>query len=202
MNLPTEQQCLELFEKYKVPSNIKEHCLNVRKVAVFLAKKLTEQGLNINVELVDRAALLHDLFKVVALKNIKPNKHHQRTFSAEEKAMWQKLRATYPNMHESQVAYLFFNDEYPDLASTIRRSGDHSVKDRTWEERLIYYIDHRILKNQLVTLSERLIYAREVYPMGDSFWDQVEKEDRLLETDIFSYLLFLPEQLAEQLQNV
>jgi len=65
MNLPTKEQSLQYFEDYVVPRNIYRHCLVVREVANFLAKKLSESDVKINKELVDRVSLLHDLFKVV-----------------------------------------------------------------------------------------------------------------------------------------
>ena len=48
--LPTEEQCLQYFEEFKVPSKIKEHCVKVKEAAVFVAKELNKQGLNINLE--------------------------------------------------------------------------------------------------------------------------------------------------------
>ncbi|MDP3640566.1 MAG: HD domain-containing protein, partial [Nanoarchaeota archaeon] len=65
MILPTEQQCLDYFDKYKVPKNIFRHCLKVREVAVFLAEEWEKQGRAVDKEFVTCLALLHDLFKAV-----------------------------------------------------------------------------------------------------------------------------------------
>jgi len=61
MTTPTKEQCYELFKKYNTPANVIKHSEAVNKVAVFLAKKLKQAGVSINIELVDRASLLHDL---------------------------------------------------------------------------------------------------------------------------------------------
>ena len=55
IKLPTQQQCLDYFEEYKVPENIQRHCLKVQEVAVFLAGKLKNSGVKINIELVQAA---------------------------------------------------------------------------------------------------------------------------------------------------
>ena len=92
MNLPSEKQCLDWFEEFKVPKNILQHCLKVREVTKFLADKLKKQGLAINVELAERSALLHDLFKVVSIREISNNPFHSYTFSPEEIKMRENLK--------------------------------------------------------------------------------------------------------------
>src|SRR3989338_4714643 len=98
--LPSEEQLLQYFEDYKVPRNILQHCLCVQKTALFLAKRLKLKHIPINVDLVLCAALLHDLFKAVAIDLTKQSKFHSYQPSAEELAMWKQLREKYPNMYE------------------------------------------------------------------------------------------------------
>ena len=81
MNLPTKEISLQYFDDYVVPRNIYKHCLAVREVANFLAKELSEAGIEMNLELIDRVALLHDLFKVVTFENLEPNKYHKYLLS-------------------------------------------------------------------------------------------------------------------------
>jgi len=67
MNLPTHEQCIEILDEHEVPENVRKHCFSVNKVAVFLALKLKQKGIEINIDLVDRASLLHDLDKIKTL---------------------------------------------------------------------------------------------------------------------------------------
>lgn len=174
MNLPTEQQCLQYFEQYKVPMNIREHCLNVCVVAVFLAARLKEAGEPVNIELVKCTALLHDLFKMVMITSLKSDKYHQRVFSAEELAMRKQLRKQYPGLNEGEIAHLLFKDVYPELAVVIRNVGVPKKKDRTLEEAIVHYADWRVLRNKIVTLKERLDYLKEVYPREAKDWEEDE----------------------------
>ena len=52
MKLPNELQCLKYFEEYKVPDNIFQHCLLVRKISIFLANELKKSGMDINIEFI------------------------------------------------------------------------------------------------------------------------------------------------------
>jgi len=64
MRIPTKEQCYELFRKYKTPDNVIKHSEAVNKVAVFLASRLKEAGIDINVGIVNAASLLHDIARL------------------------------------------------------------------------------------------------------------------------------------------
>lgn len=65
--LPTRKECFDIIKEYRLPLHILKHSLAVAKLAVFLAERLKEKGVTVNVELVDRACLLHDILKVCDL---------------------------------------------------------------------------------------------------------------------------------------
>ncbi len=202
MNLPTQQECLGYFEQYKVPSNIKSHCLKVTEVAVFLAKRLQQKGLPVNAHLVTCAALMHDLFKVVVLEKLEPcEQYHPEPYSEEELVMWRELRQKYPNMYESEVAYEIFKDEFPKLALVVKNSSDPKNRNKTWEELIVHYADWRISGEQIIVLDKRLAYLKERYPRTDNAWDEYSSVIKGDEQKIFSHLPFTPEQLKEKLDN-
>jgi len=201
MNLPTEQQALDYFKQYKVPSNIFEHCLNVRKVAVFLAKKVKEAGVDINLELVDRLALMHDLFKVVAIKSVEPNKFHKRGLSEEELAVRKQLREKYPNMYEGDVAYEIFKDQFPELAKALKEVSIPRNKNLTWEETIVHYADYRVFRNKVVNIKERLAYSQEMYMKPQEHWQEVIKHMQELEQKIMQTIKMKAEDLAEAVEN-
>ena len=68
MKLPTQEQCLQYFEEYHVPENIKIHCLKVQEVANFIALNFKEK--EINKELISKLAILHDVFKQIESEKI------------------------------------------------------------------------------------------------------------------------------------
>jgi len=177
--------------------------LKVREVAVFLAKKLTGRGLDIDLELVDRTALLHDLFKVVVIKDPRPNKFHKRAFTEEETEMWKKLREKYAGMYESEVAYEVFKDEFPELAAAIKNSSDIKNKDKSWEELAAHYADFRVFRNQVASNEEIFAYLKEQYPVSgdDDVWEKFSQLLKEEEEKLFLYLDFSPDNLAIEVEN-
>ena len=201
MNLPAQEQCLNYFEEYKVPENIKRHCLKVQQAAVFLAKRLEQTGININVELVRAASILHDLFKMAGINDPKPNKHHQVTFTREELAMRKTLRKKFPGQHETQIAYEIFKEEFPELAQTLLNEGNPLLRKRTIEESVIHYADYRIFNNQVVLLEERFAYFKKRYPAPEGFWSSYLDYCKEEESRIFKSLKIKPEELNAVLNN-
>lgn len=197
MKLPTPQQCLNYFTEYKVPNNIRQHCLKVQQVALFLAKKLQEAGMEINLELIRAGALLHDLFKVAAIKDPAPNQFHHQVFSTEELDMREQLRRKFPGQHECQIAYEIFKGEFPELALFLLHEGDPYLTDKTPEETLVNYVDNRIFKQQIVSLEERFAYFAKVYRSSPEFWKVALDKSKKMEQQIFSRINLNPEQLAE-----
>jgi len=76
-NLPTREECFDIIREYHVPSNILSYSLAVAKLAVFLAKKLKERGVTVNVYQVDRACLLHDIVRICDFKELDYSKSSQ-----------------------------------------------------------------------------------------------------------------------------
>tara|TARA_Y100000310_G_scaffold335593_1_gene418011 strand:+ start:3412 stop:4047 length:636 start_codon:yes stop_codon:yes gene_type:complete len=202
MNLPTEQQCQELFQKYKVPQNIKQHCEKVREVAVFLAEQLKNNGEEVNIGLVSRAALLHDLFKVVTIDPNQQTSFHQGNFSEAELLARTTLIERFPNMKEHQIAYQFFKDDYPLLASVLLTSSNLEQEKDNWEDIIICYADSRTFQNQVVSQKERFKYLKQHYPKPIEFWDNQIKKLSEYENNIFSKININPKQLAEKIVSV
>ena len=199
MNLPTEQECLNYFKEYVVPRNIHEHCLKVHNVASFLAQELKKKGVDVNVDLVNCTALLHDLFKAVTFKELKPNRFHNYEFSKEEIAMWKLLREKYSGMYENEIAYLVFKDKYPELALAIKNSGDPEIKTHSWEELIVHYSDWRVFRGEVVLLDKRLAYLKENYSKDEKRWDNYIIKIKELEQKIFEKLDFSAAELVKEI---
>ena len=52
---------MNLFLKYKLPKNVVAHSKKVRRIALEVAKELEEKGFGVDLKLVGRGALLHDI---------------------------------------------------------------------------------------------------------------------------------------------
>ncbi|HMB30814.1 MAG TPA: HD domain-containing protein [Desulfohalobiaceae bacterium] len=66
--IPSDEQCFELWKKYQMFSNIRQHSLLVAQIATFLAQRAYERNWPVLVQAVRASALLHDLGKTYAIR--------------------------------------------------------------------------------------------------------------------------------------
>ena len=163
MNLPTVKECEQLFRQYHVPTNIEAHCKAVSTFAKSLAQRLKARNININVELVQIGALLHDLMKAVTLDSLQGSKKFPYTPNEQEIAMWKHLRETYPHLHETRITYDILAPKYPELAQFIKDEGEisHPAPDTkptatVWEVKVVHYADWRFIGTTFVPLKVRM----------------------------------------------
>ncbi|MDP3733932.1 MAG: HD domain-containing protein [Nanoarchaeota archaeon] len=201
MKLPTEQQCQSYFTAYVVPGNINSHCHKVREVANFIARTAKKSGVDINIKLIDCVALLHDLFKIVSLHedDLQPNKFHSYSFSEKEKAMWKKLKEKYPNMHEGDVAYAVFKEEFPEMALALKNVSDPQHLNPTTEEMIVKYADLRVFQNNIISLPERLAYLQERYPSPK--WPEYIVKLEKVEQRIKAMIKMNPDTIKQKMEE-
>ena len=159
--LPTRRRCLSLLKEHHVPPHIVKHSLAVAKLAVFLAERLKENGIAVDVNLVDRACLLHDIFRICDFKQSDDGKFEQK-ITQKSKPRRQRLKA-----HED-AAYDLLKGKYPVLALTVKKHRytallDEKERPTTWEEKLVYYADKRVMHDRIVSLKQRLEEAHKRY---------------------------------------
>ena len=206
MNLPTLPHCQELFEQYKVPGTVKEHCKTVHTVATFLAQELTKRNYPLRLEIIKPFSLLHDFMKAVVLERLTdPPYNYQPT--PEELQMHQKLREQYKGLSETKVAHLLLQDEFPEFASLfleldeLTRNPHATVSEET---KFIHYVDWRVLGNKVVPLSIRLKYIYEKYGhwihKKNIDWEATKQEQFEYERKIFNCLSFKAEELGEKVK--
>ncbi|MBU4300580.1 MAG: HD domain-containing protein [Nanoarchaeota archaeon] len=143
IEVPTYSECMALLSKYGMPKNIVAHCATVSKIAVFIAERINARGGTVNVSLVCAAALLHDIDKIIEIKN-KSGKHGSMAREILEKE-------GYP-----EVAKIAENHV---LHKIIKEGASFSI-----EEKIVFYADKRVKHDKIVSLSERFEYLRERYP--------------------------------------
>lgn len=61
--VPTDKECLEYWDRFRMPDHIREHSHKVAQVAGFLAQKGLHGGYKVCVESVRASAMMHDISK-------------------------------------------------------------------------------------------------------------------------------------------
>lgn len=208
-SLPTRKECFNIIEEYHVPLHILRHSLAVAKLAVFLAERLKEKGVAVDVGHVDRACLLHDIARVCDFKDLDFSKFEQAV-TEEDKAKWQEIRARYAGIGHEDAAYDILKDKYPALALTIKRHrymamSDEKTRPNTWEERIVYYADMRVMGDKIVPLATRLkdCHRRNVHLHGTETQSRINtaRVDPLiygLEKEIFEKIGSDPAEITEE----
>jgi HD superfamily phosphohydrolase YqeK len=207
--LPTRKECLALLAEYHVPQHIVSHSKAVAKVAVFLAQRLHENGEAVDVALLEGACLLHDLLRVHDFKESDYNRF-ERNLPEEEKAKWQQIRAKYEACSHEDAAFDILKKQYPALALAIKRHRymallDEKEKPDSWEEKLLYYTDKRVMHDKIVPLKERLVegHKRNAYQHGSAKQSKINtsKVDPLIfqmEKEIFDIIGLDPLEVTEE----
>lgn len=67
--VPSEEDCLVLWDKYAMPENIRAHSRLVAGFAAAMAEKAAENGADVHVPSVFAAGMLHDLGKFYSIQN-------------------------------------------------------------------------------------------------------------------------------------
>jgi HD superfamily phosphohydrolase YqeK len=148
------------MDEFGVPLHIRKHSLAVARLGVFLAEKLKEKGISVDVGLVDRACLLHDISRICDLEESGYDRSLQ-AITDEDRAKWRQLRAKFPKSCHEDAAFALLRDAYPELALAVKRHRyaallDEKDKPVTWEEKIVYYADKRVMHDRIVPLKERL----------------------------------------------
>ena len=196
LNLPTQAECFEIIKQYHVPSHIVKHCQAVSRLGVFLAQKLKEKGIQVNIEQVERACLLHDIARICDIKE--PDYGSlTRNVSEKDKAKWNQIRQRYYNLGHEDAAYEILKEKYPTLALIIKKHRyitmlSETERPKSWEEKLVYYADMRVMHDKIVPLKVRLedghrrnAHRYETNPKNKINIDKVDSLIYRLEKEIF-----------------
>jgi hypothetical protein len=174
-----------LLKEYRVPSHIVRHSVAAAKMGVFLGERLRAARHDVDVALVDRACLLHDLMRACDFK-LQDFSRFEEPVSEETKAFWRRLKERYDGRGHEYAAYDVLKGKWPELAVVIRRHkyvSPISEEDRpqSWEDKLVYYADKRAMHDVIVPLQERLdeAHARSAAMHGTS----KEREEKIAVID-------------------
>ena len=179
MNMLSKNDCLQLMCDMQMPEHIVAHSIQVCRVAACLADHLTSTGNHLNGQLLQAAALLHDITK-------------SRSFETDEN-------------HALTGGQQLTDLGYPEIGNLMRqhvRLDDYSDPEDISEAVIINYADKRVLHDRIVTLDERMRYIQERYGTQPQhkrriqlLWDKTQ----VLEKQLFKQMPFSPEDLHRHL---
>ena len=196
MNLPTKEEITALWDKYHVPQNIREHCKAVRDVALLIAEKLKEKEEDVNLELVEASALLHDLVRAVNFKDIEKNLEAKE----EDVEFWKQMQEEYHDIDHADLAAKFLKEKYPELAKVIKSHGvmskSQDVSEWSWEMKILSYSDIRVVHDKIKSVDER--YSDLKGRHGDFFQQLKEKTG----TDYIELIFTQIERIEKQIFDI
>jgi putative nucleotidyltransferase with HDIG domain len=163
------------MNQYGMMSHIIDHCIEVTKVALYLAMELNKRGQTIDLGLVQAASLLHDLTKSESLKT---KEDHAQTGSQRLKEMG------YVRVGEVVAEHVH-----------LERKNDPSL---VTEEEIVNYADKRVQHDRIVSLEERFNDLMARYGNGQKASEEIEKLRKAtfeIENKIFSILGIDPNDL-------
>jgi putative nucleotidyltransferase with HDIG domain len=163
--------------------HIVRHSKLVADVALLIARKLNASGCQLDLDLVEAGALLHDITKSISLET-KEN-------------------------HAHTGGELLASLGYPAVASIVRQhivlDPERLHPDAITEAELVNYADKRVKHEEVVGIEERFQDIKERYiskfPALEIRFTEVRLETRRLEEKIFSRIDISPEQVCENLTN-
>lgn len=180
-----------LFEKYATPLHVRKHSEHVANIARALAQELQKKGVTVDVEATYQSALLHDLLRMCDIRNFAPR--DAENWTKEREKIWKECRKKYAGKdHADAGAEVLKEAGYPEIARMIYThkfirivSGKEAPK--TWEEKLVYYADKRVLHDRIVTLEERIADGNKRYGSENDrrIAERAQNAIRALEKEIY-----------------
>jgi putative nucleotidyltransferase with HDIG domain len=175
MNIPTKHQCYRFFDEMRMLQHIVAHSELVCRVALCLTRHMRAYNIKLNDDLVYASAMLHDITKT-------------RSFKTKE------------NHAETGGDYLTERG-YPEVGHIVAQHvklDDYFASPEPNEAEIVNYADKRVLHDEIAPLDRRMGYILEKYGNNPDHRDQIMQmweKSVDLETRLFAYLPFSPDQL-------
>jgi putative nucleotidyltransferase with HDIG domain len=180
MKIPTKEQCYQLICETRMLDHIVIHSLQVCRVATFLTGQLNKLENRLDYNLIQAAALLHDITKT-------------RSFKTEEN-------------HALTGAQYLSDRGYPEVGNLVRqhvRLDEYFSGQVIREAEIINYADKRVLHDEIVSLDARLNYILERYAKETEHRERIHllwQKTNDLEQRIFALLPFAQADLTQFIQ--
>lgn len=165
---PSLAQCLDWWEVWNVPENIRRHSTVVAQLAYVVAMKMRGKGISLDPILAHRAGLVHDLDKIDTLDE--------------------------SSVHGAMGADFLEEQGYAEIGEIVR---DHIMstvlhadfESRSWENKLVFFCDKLVEGDELVPFDQRLAALKKRYPYyiktmekaESAIWDLSDEICRILD---------------------
>ncbi len=175
--VPDYAGCMDLMRRFRMPANVVRHSQVVCALAFFLGEALKKQGLEMNLDLIRAAGLLHDITKRYSFNR--------------------------PLDHALTGAKLLKKLGYIEVAGIVRqhvRLSPSRPPGRISEAEVVNYADKRVVNDKVTSLAERCAYIMDRYAKNAEarlFIDYYTRRIYELEAEIFSLIPGGPEQLLD-----
>ena len=139
-----------LLDEFKVPPHVRRHCEKVAEICVFIGEKIP----GVDLELLEKAAILHDLVRVCDFRDWDPEKFPESN----------AIREKYAGRHHEEVAAEILAERgEKELANLIKSHKFSNILNglNGWEQKTLYYADKRVEGDKVVSLKERLDRGKE-----------------------------------------
>ena len=175
MEIPGEEECYALLEKYETPHHIILHSKKVWEVGRLLGEGLLRKSHSVDMDLIRASCLLHDIGKYPCIRDGE-------------------------KYHDIRGEQILISEGYEVVARivvqhVVLRTGPEAP---VAEEHVLFYSDKRVVHDELVTLEDRFKYLQETYGKTPYAVErlQVMKQDTMkLEQKIFLLLDFGPKDV-------
>jgi uncharacterized protein len=178
--IPSRQTCISLMDQHGMLPNIKDHSLQVARIAVCLGKNMIAQFPELNLELVEAGALLHDIAKTETIRT----------------------RGNHAQIGEEMVRAMGFDPLARIVAQHVRLEDAYFKNGWMDEVVLVHYADKRVRHDEVVDLKDRFDYLVETYGRSQEAVERIGalyRDTLILEKRIFLHLPFSPHKLIENL---
>ena len=169
MRIPERQECYRIIHTMEMMDHIVAHSLQVCRVALFLSDSLEA---NLNPDLVQAAALLHDITKT---RGIETHENHAQTGKQ-----------------------TLIDLGYPEVGAIIGQHvllDEYFASDRPTEAEIVNYADKRVVHDKVATLAQRIEYILGRYgtePERRGYIHILGEKTKALEDHLFRFCPFSP----------
>lgn len=205
----TKTKIKNLIKEFHVPSHVLAHSKKVAEVALFLGEKLIEKGEKVDLDLIEKGSLLHDILRICDFHIWEPHKFPENLTKGKLEK-WNSLREKFKGIHHADAAYQIFMEKgHKNLAEIILKHKfvyilDKRFAPKTWEEKIVYYADKRVMHDKIVSLDERIkdgkkrnVHSKKALALSE----KAEKRIYELEKEIFEKIGGEPEIVSNMGQQ-
>jgi len=181
MQIPTPKECFEYISEMEMMDHIVFHSIQVCRVALLLVDALNQGGIPLSRNLVQAAALLHDITKT-------------RSFKTQEN-------------HAATAGEWVTSQGYPEVGAIVRQHvqlDTYSNSNSPTEVEVVNYADKRVLHDKIVPLSERMNYILIRYGQEPAYRRRIRnvwKKTEGLERKIFDRIAFAPQEVDQHVNQ-